>query len=209
MLCYVSSGSPCSWSRGSWSASQRRPRAGPRASSTGTGGRGTEEVTGSGSTMATTLLREVSVVVTGSTEELSRPVHAQVCQFKCADKEALRDLVSVTFDKLKKNIRMGKIANKAGMLSAAPHNIFTCLSSLNYFAASHILGGGTVTGMGDFSKGPCVGVCYYIKKRGIILNERMKKRMRGRKPCIGLCHIEKMRKRRKEKMTNKENKEGN
>lgn len=70
-------------------------------------------------------------------------------------------------------------------------------------------GGGTVTGMGDFSKGPCVGVCYYIKKRGIILNERMKKRMRGRKPCIGLCHIEKMRKRRKEKMTNKENKEDN
>merc|ERR1712110_908254 len=64
-------------------------------------------------------------------------------------------------------------------------------------------GAGTVTGMGDFSKGPCVGVCYYIKKRGIKLDEKMKKR----KPCIGLCHIKKMKQRRKEKMKNKENKE--
>ena len=51
-----------------------------------------------------------------------------------------------------------------------------------------------MTGMGDFSKGPCVGVCYYIKKRGIKLDEKMKQRMKRRKPCIGLCHIKKMRK---------------
>ena len=113
----------------------------------------------------------------------------------------------MTFDKLKKNIRMGKIANKLEVLSKAAHNIFTCLSSLNYFATSHVLGAGTVTGMGDFSKGPCVGVCYYIKKRGIKLDENMKKRMKRRKPCIGLCHINKMKQRRKEKMKNKENKE--
>ena len=132
----------------------------------------------------------------------------QVCEFKCADKEMLLSLVRVTFDKLKKNIRMGKIANKLEVLSSeAAHNIFTCLSSLNYFATSHILGAGTVTGMGDFSKGPCVGVCYYIKKRGIKLDEKMKKRMKRRKPCIGLCHIKKMRQRRKEKQKNKENKE--
>merc|ERR1712110_66066 len=45
-----------------------------------------------------------------------------VCEFKCGDKETLLSLVRMTFDKLKKNIRMGA---------------------------------GTVTGMGDFSKGPC------------------------------------------------------
>merc|ERR1712032_146816 len=68
-------------------------------------------------------------------------------------------------------------------------------------------GAGTVTGMGDFSKGPCVGVCYYIKKRGIKLDEKMKQRMKRRKPCIGLCHIKKMRQRRKQILAKKENKE--
>ena len=56
-------------------------------------------------------------------------------------------------------------------------------------------GGGPVTGMGDFSSGPCVGVCYYIKKRGIQLDTRMRARMKQRRPCIGLCHIKKMRER--------------
>ena len=37
-----------------------------------------------------------------------------------------------------------------------------------------VLGGGPVTGMGDFDKGPCVGVCYYIKKRGIKIDSSMK-----------------------------------
>ena len=37
-----------------------------------------------------------------------------------------------------------------------------------------VLGGGPVTGMGDFEKGPCVGVCYYIKKRGIKIDSSMK-----------------------------------
>ena len=58
-------------------------------------------------------------------------------------------------------------------------------------------GGGPVTGMGDFSSGPCVGVCYYIKKRGIQLDTRMRARMKQRRPCIGLCHIKKMRERRR------------
>ena len=57
-------------------------------------------------------------------------------------------------------------------------------------------GGGPVTGMGDFSSGPCVGVCYYIKKRGIQLDTRMRARMKQRRPCIGLCHIKKMRERK-------------
>ena len=58
-------------------------------------------------------------------------------------------------------------------------------------------GGGPVTGMGDFSSGPCVGVCYYIKKRGIQLDTRMRARMKQRRPCIGLCHIKKMRETRR------------
>ena len=61
-------------------------------------------------------------------------------------------------------------------------------------------GGGPVTGMGDFSSGPCVGVCYYIKKRGIQLDTRMRARMKQRRPCIGLCHIKKMRERRRNRI---------
>ena len=61
-------------------------------------------------------------------------------------------------------------------------------------------GGGPVTGMGDFSSGPCVGVCYYIKKRGIQLDTRMRARMKQRRPCIGLCHIKRMRERRRNRI---------
>ena len=53
-------------------------------------------------------------------------------------------------------------------------------------------GGSPITGMGDWEKRPCIGVCYYIKKRGIKLSAEMKARMKRRRPCIGLCHKKKM-----------------
>ena len=56
-----------------------------------------------------------------------------------------------------------------------------------------------MTGMGDFDKRPCVGVCYYAKKRGIKITAQMKARMKRRRPCIGLCYAKKLRERR-EKM---------
>ena len=57
---------------------------------------------------------------------------------------------------------------------------------------------GPITGSGNFDSGPCVGVCYYIKKRGIQLNQAMKERLRGRRPCIGLCYLKKRRNSKKE-----------
>ena len=53
-----------------------------------------------------------------------------------------------------------------------------------------------MTGMGDFdnSKRPCVGVCYYIKKHGIVLSPKMKARLKRRRPCIGICYKKKMQK---------------
>ena len=48
-----------------------------------------------------------------------------------------------------------------------------------------------MTGMGNFDKGPCVGVCYYIKKRGIKLDKKLKERIRRRRACVGLCYKKK------------------
>ena len=67
---------------------------------------------------------------------------------------------------------------------------------LLYFL-SILIGMGAITGTGDFDSGPCVGVCYYIKKRGIKLNKVMKERLKSRKPCIGLCYLKKMRNKEK------------
>merc|ERR1719384_1632957 len=50
-------------------------------------------------------------------------------------------------------------------------------------------GGGTL-GL-EPGSGPCVGVCYYVKKRGIKVDKRMMNRMKKRKPCIGLCFLKK------------------
>ena len=60
-----------------------------------------------------------------------------------------------------------------------------------------LIGMGAITGTGDFDSGACVGVCYYIKKRGITLNNAMKERLKSRKPCIGLCYLKKMRNKKK------------
>merc|ERR1712198_643826 len=56
-------------------------------------------------------------------------------------------------------------------------------------------GGGPVTGMGNFDKGPCVGVCYYIKKRGIKLDKKLKERIRRRRAALDF--VTKRKKRRK------------
>merc|ERR1712141_746529 len=57
--------------------------------------------------------------------------------------------------------------------------------------------GGAFTGGGTLGlepgSGPCVGVCYYVKKRGIKVDKRMMNRMKKRKACIGLCFLMKLR----------------
>ena len=52
------------------------------------------------------------------------------------------------------------------------------------------MGGGTL-GL-EPGTGPCVGVCYYIKKRGITLSDNMMERLKKRKTCVGLCYLMKL-----------------
>ena len=53
---------------------------------------------------------------------------------------------------------------------------------------------------GDGSSGrgnqPCVGICYYHKLKGIVLDKKLRKRMNNRNPCVGLCFINKMKKKK-------------
>merc|ERR1719187_694248 len=39
---------------------------------------------------------------------------------------------------------------------------------------------------------PCVGVCQHRRQLGIVIDQKEEARRRGRKPCIGLCYIEKV-----------------
>ena len=55
--------------------------------------------------------------------------------------------------------------------------------------------GGAFTGGGTLGlepgSGPCVGVCYYVKKRGLTVGKRIMEKLKKRKPCIGLCFLKK------------------
>merc|ERR1712062_690710 len=64
----------------------------------------------------------------------------------------------------------------------------------SYIGNNHSDDGADAGGTGA---GPCVGVCYYIKKRGIHLDDKMMARMKKRKACIGLCYLMKLRGRKK------------
>merc|ERR1711997_1330579 len=55
--------------------------------------------------------------------------------------------------------------------------------------------GGAFTGGGTLGlepgSGPCVGVCYYVKKRGLTVGKQIMEKLKKRKPCIGLCFLKK------------------
>ena len=61
------------------------------------------------------------------------------------------------------------------------------------------MGGGTL-GL-EPGTGPCVGVCYFIKKRGIRLDDKMLERMKKRKACVGLCFLMKLQEKKKKKIS--------
>ena len=73
--------------------------------------------------------------------------------------------------------------------------------------------GGAFTGGGTLGlepgSGACVGVCYYIKKRGLTLGKQFLEKLKKRKPCIGLCYLKKIRERRQRRRERKEGSEEN
>ena len=48
--------------------------------------------------------------------------------------------------------------------------------------------------MDDYNRRPYIGMCYYHKLKGIVLDRHKMARRRARKPCIGMCYRKKKRK---------------
>merc|ERR1711875_19012 len=51
--------------------------------------------------------------------------------------------------------------------------------------------GGEGDGARSLADRPCVGICHYQKMRGIVVSKDILMRMNKRKPCVGLCYINK------------------
>eukprot|EP00092_Neocalanus_flemingeri_P000720 GFUD01000763.1.p1 GENE.GFUD01000763.1~~GFUD01000763.1.p1 ORF type:complete len:132 (+),score=45.12 GFUD01000763.1:41-436(+) len=72
--------------------------------------------------------------------------------------------------------------------------------------------GGKGEATGDFDSRPCVGICHYQKLKGIVMDKKLKARLRKRRPCVGLCFRRKKmkqeeKKKKKLEMMNKEKKD--
>ena len=46
----------------------------------------------------------------------------------------------------------------------------------------------------DFNNRPCVGLCYYRKLNGIVVDKKKMAERRARQPCIGMCYRERKKK---------------
>eukprot|EP00092_Neocalanus_flemingeri_P005898 GFUD01006348.1.p1 GENE.GFUD01006348.1~~GFUD01006348.1.p1 ORF type:complete len:135 (+),score=48.40 GFUD01006348.1:89-493(+) len=53
----------------------------------------------------------------------------------------------------------------------------------------------------DYDTRPCIGLCYYRKLNGIVVDKKKMAKRRARQPCVGMCHRERKKKAKERRRT--------